>query len=116
MGVSADVSAVFQDHDRKCPKRTTGQRETIMKTPVNYVTLGLVAAATGAAIVLAPIASAATHPVRAATATTTSAIGNAGTDPLVPYGTEPQVPARLGFVDSNHDEADTTNGQVDLPF
>jgi hypothetical protein len=45
-----------------------------------------------------------------------SAIGDAGTDPLVPYGTEPQVPYRLGYVDSDHDEANTTAGQVDLPF
>jgi hypothetical protein len=34
----------------------------------------------------------------------------------VPYGTNPQVPYVLGFHESNHDEADTTNGQLDLPF
>jgi hypothetical protein len=39
-----------------------------------------------------------------------------GTDPLVPFGTDPQVPVRQGYVDSNHDEIDTSNGVVDLPF
>jgi hypothetical protein len=87
-----------------------------METSFTYVTSGLAAVAIGGAIVLAPIASAATHPAPVATAATPSAIGSAGTDPLVPYGTEPHVPGPLGFVDSNHDEADTTNGQVDLPF
>jgi hypothetical protein len=57
----------------------------------------LAAAAVGGPIVLAPIA-------------------NANTSPLVPYGTNPQVPYVLGFHESNHDEIDTTNGQLDLPF
>jgi hypothetical protein len=91
------------------------KQETIMRTRT-YVTSGLVAAAIGGAIALAPIAGAATLPAPMAGATAHSAIGDAGTDPLVPYGTEPQVPYRLGYVDSNHDEADTTAGQVDLPF
>ena len=39
-----------------------------------------------------------------------------GTDPLVPYGTEPQAPVTLGYVNPNHDEGVTTNGEVDLPF
>ncbi|MDP9165282.1 MAG: hypothetical protein M3O32_04370 [Actinomycetota bacterium] len=86
-----------------------------MKTPLTYVTSGLAAVAIGAAIVLAPVASAATTSAPVVTAKT-SIVGDAGTDPLVPYGTDPQVPYRLGYVDSNHDEANTTNGQVDLPF
>ena len=49
-------------------------------------------------------------------AETPSVVGSAGTDPLVPYGTEPEIPYRLGYVDSNHDEANTSNGEVDLPF
>jgi hypothetical protein len=85
-----------------------------MKNTVKYVVSGLAAAAIGGAIVLAPVASAATLP--AASVAMSSGIGSAGTDPLVPYGTEPQVPGRLGYVDSSHDEANTTNGQVDLPF
>jgi hypothetical protein len=40
---------------------------------------------------------------------------SADIDPLVPYGTNPQVPS-LGFHESNHDEANTTNGFVDVPF
>ena len=39
-----------------------------------------------------------------------------GTDPLIPFGTEPMSPVRLGYVDSNHDEANTSNGGVDIPF
>ena len=39
-----------------------------------------------------------------------------GTDPLVPYGIEPQAPVTPGYVDQNHDEGNTSNGEVDLPF
>jgi hypothetical protein len=39
-----------------------------------------------------------------------------GTDPLVPYGTAPQVPTTPGYVNRNHDEGVTSNGEVDLPF
>jgi hypothetical protein len=87
------------------PKRIESQRvqikfprrATTMRIKLNYIAPGLAAAAIGGAIALAPIAS-------------------ADTDPLVPYGTNPQVPYVLGFHESNHDEADTTNGQLDLPF
>lgn len=41
---------------------------------------------------------------------------NTGTDRLIPFGTEPMSPVRLGYIDSNHDEADTSNGGVDVPF
>jgi hypothetical protein len=57
------------------------------------------AAAIGAAVVLAPIAS-------------------ADTNPLVPNGTDPQVP-NLGYYESNsgiHSAGDTTLGSLDLPF
>jgi hypothetical protein len=81
---------------------------------IKYLAAPLAAATIGGVILLAPIASAATPAPLAATAST--AVGSAGTDPLVPYGTDPQVPYRLGYVDSNHDEANTTNGQVDVPF
>jgi hypothetical protein len=39
-----------------------------------------------------------------------------GTDPLLPYGTEPQFPVSPGYVNRNHDEGVTTNGEVDMPF
>jgi hypothetical protein len=68
-----------------------------MKTTIRYIAPWLAGAAIGAAIALAPIAS-------------------ANTDPLVPNGTNPQVPYVLGYHVSNHDEANTTAGQVDLPF
>ena len=71
-------------------------QEKIMKVTVNYLAPWLAAAAIGCAIALAPIA-------------------NADTDPLVPYGTDPHVPS-LGFQESNHDNANTTNGFVDIPF
>jgi hypothetical protein len=66
------------------------------RTAAGIVT-GLAGAAVIGGIVLAPIAS-------------------ADTDPLVPYGTDPHVPVSVGYHVSNHDETDTTNGQVDLPF
>ena len=68
-----------------------------MTSKIRFVAPALGAAAIGAAIILAPTAS-------------------ADTDPLVPYGTNPDVPYVLGYHVSNHDEADTTNGQLDLPF
>ena len=87
-----------------------------MKITFTYLTSGLAAIAIGAAVALAPVANAATLPAPASSAETPFAVGSAGTDPLVPYGTEPQTPYRLGYVDSNHDEANTSNGEVDLPF
>jgi len=87
-----------------------------MKTTLKYVAPWLAAAAIGGAVALAPIASAATHPASIASAATHPApVSSAGTDPLAPYGTDPQVPS-LGFHESNHDNADTTNGFVDVPF
>ena len=68
-----------------------------METTIKYIAPWLAAAAIGGAIGLAPIA-------------------NADTDPLVPYGTAPHVPYVLGYHESNHDEMDTTDGQLDLPF
>jgi hypothetical protein len=115
MGVSADDTSVLEDQDQKCPRRTMAHEETIMKTAFKYVTSGLAALAICGAVALAPVASAATLPAPVASAVG-SPVGGAGTDPLVPYGTEPKVPAVLGYVDSNHDEANTTNGQVDQPF
>jgi len=69
----------------------------------------------GSVVALAPVANATALPAPVSHSVTVSASGE-GTDPLVPFGTEPQEPAHLGYVDSNHDEANTTNGQVDLPF
>lgn len=57
----------------------------------------VLAAGAGLAIALAPVAA-------------------ADSDPLVPYGTNPQVPYSIGLHSSNHDELDTTNGRLDLPF
>jgi hypothetical protein len=39
-----------------------------------------------------------------------------GADPLLPYGTDPQYPVTPGYVNRNHDEGITTNGEVDQPF
>ena len=68
-----------------------------MKTTTKYIAGWLVAAAIGVSLALAPIAS-------------------ADTDPVVPFGTDPHSPYVLGYHVSNHDEAFTTNGQVDVPF
>ena len=68
-----------------------------METTIKYVAPWLAAAAIGGAIAVAPIA-------------------NADTNPVVPYGTNPTSPYVLGYHESNHDEAYTTNGQVDTPF
>jgi hypothetical protein len=68
-----------------------------MKATIKRIVPWLAAAAIGGAIALAPIA-------------------NADTNPAVPYGTNPTSPYVLGYHVSNHDEANTTNGQVDVPF
>jgi hypothetical protein len=77
-----------------------------MRTTFKYGVPWLVAAAIGGAIALAPIASADTDPQVPY-----------GTDPYVPYGPQTQQsPDVFGYHPSNHDEINTTNGQVDLPF
>ncbi|MFV8161800.1 hypothetical protein ACNQVK_06735 [Mycobacterium sp. 134] len=78
-----------------------------MKNPMKFAATALAAAAIGGALAMAPIAAAAPAP----TPTPMS-----GTDPLVPYGTNPYLPYPQGYVDSNHDEVYTTNGSVELPF
>jgi hypothetical protein len=78
-------------------RANTITEENTMKTTAKYIAPWLAAAAIGAGIVLAPIAS-------------------ADTDPLVPYGTNPHSPYVEGFHVSNHDEANTSNGFVDSPF
>jgi hypothetical protein len=81
-----------------------------MKTTMKYVAPWLAAAAIGGAVALAPVASAAPQAV------THLAPAAAGTDPLVPFGTDPHSPYVFGYHVSDHDEANTTNGQVDVPF
>jgi hypothetical protein len=99
------------------------EARNIMKTLIRYVAPWLTAAAMGAAIALSPVASAATpvaqhtvvsHPAPSPTRAPTPF--ETGPDPLVPYGTDPQVPFRLGYVNPNHDEGDFTNGEIDVPF
>jgi len=72
------------------------ERDALVMKALKYLAAPLAAATIGGAILLAPTAS-------------------ADTDPLVPYGTNPHVPA-LGYHVSNHDEANTTNGFVDTAF
>jgi hypothetical protein len=70
-----------------------------MKASIKFIAPALGAAAIGAGIVLAPIAS-------------------ADTNPAVPFGTNPQAP-NLGYYESNsgtHSAGDTTIGSLDLPF
>jgi hypothetical protein len=89
LGASATIGSVQNGRD--------AQIGDAMKRVTKYAAPWMAVAALGGAIVLAPIAS-------------------ADTDPLVPYGTEPHSPYILGFHESNHDEANTTNGQLDVPF
>jgi len=79
---------------------------------IKYVAPWLAAAAIGGAVALAPTAGAATPPA----AVSAAATGTAGTDPLVPFGTNPHSPYVFGYHTSDHDESNTTNGQVDVPF
>ncbi|CAN5358991.1 hypothetical protein BH09ACT8_BH09ACT8_04120 [soil metagenome] len=57
----------------------------------------------------------ATHQNTTAAAAPMTIVGG-GTNPFVPFGTNPQVRTPVGLQPSNHDEIDTTNGRVDLPF
>jgi hypothetical protein len=94
LGVSnGDIGSPVR-HRYACRSR---QEKTMAMTAMKYMAPWLAAAAIGSAIALAPMAS-------------------ADTDPAVPYGTEPHSPYVLGYHVSNHDEATTTNGQVDVPF
>lgn len=68
-----------------------------MKSTTGFVAAAAAALAVGAAVLFAPIAA-------------------ANTDPLLPYGTDPHSHYALGYHVSNHDEANTTNGQRDVPF
>jgi hypothetical protein len=65
---------------------------------VTYAAPWLAAAAMGAAVALAPIASAATHAAPAQPAmphSTPAAVVD--TDPATPYGTDPESPAIFGY-------------------
>ena len=105
------------------------EQEIIMKNPIAFATPLLAVGLAAGFVALAPVGN--TVSVAAGPANTTSwqqntpisadtgaPAGDAkdGTDPLVPYGTETKAPVTTGFVDRNHDEGITTNGEVDLPF
>jgi hypothetical protein len=95
-GSRGDVDLPKRDH-LNSRKRRPAIRRHIMKASIKFIAPALGAAAIGAAVLLAPIAS-------------------ADTNPLVPYGTDPHSPYVLGYHVSNHDESYTTNGQLDTPF
>jgi hypothetical protein len=84
-----------------------------MKTTIKFIAPWLAAAAIGGSIGLAPVAAAATP---APSPSPAQPAFETGPDPLVPYGTDPRVPFRLGYINPNHDEGNTTNGELDLPF
>jgi hypothetical protein len=91
-------------------------------TPITTGLLGGLIAGTAAAATPAALAdgpsSTAVDPTNPISADTGAPYGEAkfGTDPLLPYGTEPQFPVSPGYVNRNHDEGVTTNGEVDMPF
>jgi hypothetical protein len=76
-----------------------------MATAAIVTVIGFAPVAATAAAASAPVVS----------TTQPAPVGSAGTDPLVPFGADPAIPYRLGFIDPNHDNANTTNGEVDLP-
>jgi hypothetical protein len=90
----------------------------------------LAAGLIGGLIALAPVAAASTtvladgptstavDPAYPISADTGAPLGAAGTgvDPLVPDGTLPQDPVTFGYINRNHDEGVTANGEVDAPF
>jgi hypothetical protein len=91
----------------------------------------LVAGVVGAVIAFTPIVGPSTMSLLAQGPTSTATDPNgpisaetgapegdahAGVDPLVPVGTDPAVPITPGYVNRNHDEGVTANGEVDLPF
>jgi hypothetical protein len=100
MDVSSGDTGFQQRHELgNAEIRRPSRGESIMKTSIKFIAPALGAAAIGAAVVLAPIAS-------------------ADSNPKVPYGTNPQVPD-LGYYESNsgiHSAGDTTLGSLDLPF
>jgi hypothetical protein len=115
MDVSGDDTALPERQDwMQSRQGATSKQEDTMKAVSKYLAPSLAAAAIGGAVVLAPLASAATHVAPAPTPATSSAPTD--TDPLVPYGTDPHSPYVFGYHTSDHDESDTTNGQLDVPF
>lgn len=62
--------------------------------------------------------STAVDPIDPISGKTGAPLGDAtdGTDPLIPYGTNPQPPVTFGYVNPDHDAGITVNGEVDLPF
>ena len=97
-----------------------------MNSKIKRIAPWLAAVAISSAIGLAPAANASVaatsvpqsnvvaHSAPAPSPAQTPA--DSGPDPLVPYGTEPTVPFRLGYLNPNHDEGNTSNGELDVPF
>ncbi|WP_234811653.1 hypothetical protein [Mycolicibacterium canariasense] len=75
----------------------TNQEIPVLITAITRAVACALAAGAGIAIALAPVAA-------------------ADPNPVLPYGTNPQVPSLVGPHTANHDELDTTNGRLDLPF
>jgi hypothetical protein len=105
------------------------RQEHIMNTRIAFAAtllttgmLGGIIAGTAAGVTPAVLADGPTptavDPTNPISAQTGAPAGDAtyGPDPLLPYGTEPQFPVTPGYVNRNHDEGITTNGEVDMPF
>lgn len=82
--------------------------------PTKSVKVTLTAAVAGLLIALAPAAAA--DATAMADGPSDGPGQPVGADPLIPFGTLPMSPVRLGYVDSDHDEANTSGGGVDAPF
>lgn len=107
----------------------SGQEKIVMKR-IAYATPLLAAGLIGGLMAFTPLADAATttlahgprstavDPSYPISAETGAPFGDAhsGFSPLIPYGTHPQAPVKLGYINRNHDEGVTANGEVDVPF
>jgi hypothetical protein len=94
------------------------KQENIVQTTIKYVAPWLATVVIGAAIGLAPVASA--HTISTPIPQTGSGQDpyyGSGADPLVPNtpGADPYSPYTPGLHTQNQDETDTSGGQLDLP-
>jgi len=109
MGASGGDNRLPSSHDWLSNHGCLVRQENIVNTTVKYATPWLAAAAIGAAIAVAPVASAATHPAPVTQAVTPSPNADTGIDPATPYGTDPESPAIFGYHKWLGDD-------VDVPF
>jgi hypothetical protein len=122
-GATRDTIEVCEQRGRKRSQEHT--MKTRIALAATLLTAGLLSGLiAGTVSGTAPAAladgptSTAVDPTNPISAETGAPSGDAkyGADPLLPYGTDPQFPVTPGYVNRNHDEGITSNGEVDMPF